>query len=310
MSSTGRPSSRLTASSSRVSAIDCGSGSWSSIKESSAVLISMGRPARVPAWARPSVKMTTANPGSIGISVITGRTLRLVPIGIDSELMQSILSLWAMKKGTGLLRVMTTVPVCRSIDTMFRVEVTFPFLSVKSESEAARAAAPSLTPSASRAMTLRTTSIETALAPWPEVWPSARTTERPPFGRSTTSRVSPLSDTAYLLVLAAAIWTSMASFYSKSQRRLCCDDDQDCAGSEMKDFPGDFEPGLLELHLEPCRDRTGITGRLAGDAGQPGGHPFQNSTSRDPGPWQQDELSAGAEHTMDLLQRMGIEDVF
>jgi len=95
--------------------------------------------------------------------------------------------------------------VPRSTEAMFSVQETLPCLLVKSASEAARAAAPSRTPSASRPITLRTTIIETAFAPRPLVCPSASTTDRPPFGRSTTSSVSPLSETAYLLILATAI---------------------------------------------------------------------------------------------------------
>src|SRR5258706_330073 len=118
-----------------------------------------------------------------------------------------------MYTGTGLFRARTIVFVCRSIEAMLRVEMTFPCFSVKSASEAARAAAPSRTPSASRLMTLRTTIMETAFAPRPDVCPSANTTESPPEGRSTTSRVSPLSETAYLLTFATAICTSIIGFY-------------------------------------------------------------------------------------------------
>jgi hypothetical protein len=77
--------------------------------------------------------------------------------------------------------------------------------SVNRASLAARAAAPSRTPSAKSLTTVRTTFCEMTFAPRPEVWPSARTTDSPPFGRSTTSRVSPLSEEAYLLSFAAAI---------------------------------------------------------------------------------------------------------
>ena len=52
--------------------------------------------------------------------------------------------------GAGLFRDNTRVPDSRSMEAMLRVHETFPFLSVYSASEAARAAAPSRTPSASR----------------------------------------------------------------------------------------------------------------------------------------------------------------
>src|SRR3989304_6886529 len=122
--------------------------------------------------------------------------------------------------GTGLFRVKTRVRVIRSIDAILRVQETFPCLSVNNESDAALAAAPSLTPSARREMTFLTTSPDTVFAPRPEVCPSARTTDKPPLGLSITSSVSPLSDTAYLLVLATAIWTSMNQFYNKSSLQL------------------------------------------------------------------------------------------
>jgi hypothetical protein len=41
------------------------------------------------------------------------------------------------------------------------------------------------------------------------------TTDTPPFGRSTTSTVSPLLDEAYLLVFETAIFTSINEFYNK-----------------------------------------------------------------------------------------------
>ena len=93
----------------------------------------------------------------------------------------------------------------RSIEIMFNVDETLPPLSVNNPSEAALAAAPSRTPSASRVITLRTTKVETHFAPRPELCPSARTTETPPCGRSTTSTVSPLAEVAYFFTFATAI---------------------------------------------------------------------------------------------------------
>ena len=75
--------------------------------------------------------------------------------------------------------------------------------------DAALAAAPSRTPSASKVITLRTTRVEMYLAPRPELCPSASTTDKPPFGLSTTSTVSPLSDVAYFFTFATAICTSI-----------------------------------------------------------------------------------------------------
>jgi len=65
-------------------------------------------------------------------------------------------------------------------------------------------------------MTLRTTIMETALAPLPDVCPSARTIDNPPLGRSTASSVSPLSEEAYLLILATAMRTSRRGLYNVS----------------------------------------------------------------------------------------------
>ncbi len=54
-----------------------------------------------------------------------GRILRDVPIdGLVVE-MHSILSLWAIMTGVGLLREITIVPVCKSTDRIFRQAVTF-----------------------------------------------------------------------------------------------------------------------------------------------------------------------------------------
>ena len=138
-----------------------------------------------------------------------GRMLRDVPSDVLALVMHSTFSPRARKTGEGLFRVITMVPVCRSAERMFRVAVTFPLRSVNRVSEAALAAAPSRTPSASRLITLRTTIVEMVLAPRPEVCPSARTIDTPPLGLSTTSSVSPLSEVAYLFTLAIPIWISI-----------------------------------------------------------------------------------------------------
>ena len=109
--------------------------------------------------------------------------------------------------------MITSVLVCKSAERIFNVADTRPPLSVNKASEAALAAAPSLTPSAKNWMTFLTTRLETHFAPLPELCPSASTTDIPPFGRSMTSAVSPLEDVAYFLILEMAIWTSMPKFY-------------------------------------------------------------------------------------------------
>src|SRR5215212_4750664 len=102
---------------------------------------------------------------------------------------------------------MTTVPVFRSTERMSRVAETRPLRMANRKSLAARAEAPSRTPSLSNAETLAVTSRLKVFAARPDPWPSAMITDRPPPGRSTISTVSPLSRDAYLLVLATA--TSM-----------------------------------------------------------------------------------------------------
>ena len=65
-------------------------------------------------------------------------------------------------------------------------------------------------------MTFLTTSEEICLAPLPELYPSAITTDKPPFGRSTTSTESPLSDVAYLLIFATAKRISILTLYNNN----------------------------------------------------------------------------------------------
>src|ERR671912_955231 len=99
---------------------------------------------------------------------------------------------------------MTTVPVFRSMDRMSSVAETWPLRMANRKSFAARAEAPSRTPSLSNAETLAVTSRLNVFAARPDPCPSARMTEIPPPGRSTISTVSPLSRDAYLLVLTTA----------------------------------------------------------------------------------------------------------
>src|SRR5215213_11657951 len=99
---------------------------------------------------------------------------------------------------------MTTVPVFRSTDKMSSVAETWPLRIANRKSLAARAEAPSRTPSLSNAETLAVTSRLNVFAARPDPWPSAMMTDIPPPGRSTISTVSPLSRDAYLFVLTTA----------------------------------------------------------------------------------------------------------
>jgi hypothetical protein len=87
---------------------------------------------------------------------------------------------------------------------MSSVDETWPLRMANKKSLAARADAPSRTPSLSSAETLAVTSKLNVFAARPDPCPSARMTDMPPPGRSTISTVSPLSRDAYLLVLATA----------------------------------------------------------------------------------------------------------
>jgi hypothetical protein len=144
-----------------------------------------------------------------------GRVPRYKPIGLQGSSKREIKSSWAINTGAGLLRVITSVLVCRSAESKFKVAETRPLRSVYSASEAALAAAPSRTPSAKSEITLRTTKDETHFAPRPELWPSAITTETPPFGRSIISTVSPLVRVAYLFIFETAIFISIERFYQE-----------------------------------------------------------------------------------------------
>src|SRR5918994_758691 len=99
---------------------------------------------------------------------------------------------------------MTTVLVFRSTERISSVAETWPLRMANRKSLAARAEAPSRTPSLSNAETFAVTSRLNVFAARPDPCPSAKMTDIPPPGRSTISTVSPLSRDAYLLVLATA----------------------------------------------------------------------------------------------------------
>src|SRR5918994_7182207 len=110
---------------------------------------------------------------------------------------------------------MTTVLVFRSTERISSVAETWPLRMANRKSLAARAEAPSRTPSLSNAETFAVTSRLNVFAARPDPWPSAMMTDIPPPGRSTISTVSPLSRDAYLLVLATA--TSIVSGMTAAQ---------------------------------------------------------------------------------------------
>src|SRR5688500_14323750 len=99
---------------------------------------------------------------------------------------------------------MTTVPDFKSTERISSVAETRPLRMANRKSLAARAEAPSRTPSLRSTETLAVTSRLNVFAARPDPCPSARMTDIPPPGRSTISTVSPLSRDAYLLVLATA----------------------------------------------------------------------------------------------------------
>src|SRR5215211_3882876 len=127
-----------------------------------------------------------------------------MPSGRSAPALTSDPSALPRKQAVSLLRVMTTVLVFRSTERMSSVAETWPLRMAKRKSLAARAEAPSRTPSLSSAETLAVTSRLNDFAARPDPWPSAMMTDIPPPGRSTISTVSPLSRDAYLLVLTTA----------------------------------------------------------------------------------------------------------
>src|SRR5215203_4015183 len=154
---------------------------------------------------------------------------------------------------------MTTVPVFRSTERMSNVAETWPFRMANRKSLAARADAPSRTPSLSNVETLAVTSRLSVIAARPDPCPSAKMTDMPPPGRSTISTVSPLSRDAYLFVLATA--TSIFKDTASSRSLMLAAVGMVTAGfhridggvvdqPDLADMSGDEQPGAVTQGLQ------------------------------------------------------------